>query len=193
MLADLLRPELKAVRSIDDPDFRIKAFKIDQWSFRRTMASLRSYQLGAFPRLPFYDTRLSDFFATVPSEFVAGRRLQIDYLKRYAPDLARIAWQAGGANLYQYRSARYWKLPIRVAARRTVSSRVRRSSSATGKSSSSASPDAAGSTTGCCVRVFDSTNSSPGCSPRPARRLSCQSRRHAGVQCLDVVDLLDLA
>ena len=117
LLADLIRPELKAVRAIDDPDFRIKAFKTDQWSFRWTTASLRSYQLGAFPRLPFYDTRLTDFFATVPSEFVAGRRLQIDYLKRYAPDLARIAWQAGGANLYRYRSARYWKLPIRAVAK----------------------------------------------------------------------------
>jgi hypothetical protein len=117
LLADLVRPELEATRAIAEPDFRIKALKTDQWSFRWTIASLRSYQLGAFPRLPFYDTRLTDFFATVPTEFVAGRQLQIDYLKRYAPDLARIAWQAGGANLYHYRSARYWKLPLRVAAK----------------------------------------------------------------------------
>lgn len=117
MLADFVRPELEASRGIDEPDFRIKALKTDQWSFRWTTASLRSYQLGAFPRLPFYDTRLADFFATVPTEFVAGRRLQIDYLKQYAPDLARITWQAGGANLYRYRSARYWKLPLRAAAK----------------------------------------------------------------------------
>ena len=60
------------------------------------------YQAGAFPRLPFYDTRLADFFATVPTAFVKGRRLQIDYLKRFAPDLARIKWQAYDTNLYRY-------------------------------------------------------------------------------------------
>lgn len=117
LLADLVRPELEATRAIGEQDFRIKVLKTDQWSARWTTASLRSYQLGAFPRLPFYDTRLADFFMTVPTEYVAGRRLQIDYLKRYAPDLARITWQAGGANLYRYRSSRYWKLPIRAAAK----------------------------------------------------------------------------
>ena len=60
------------------------------------------FQPGAFPRLPFYDTRLSDFFCTVPSEFVSQRRLQIDYLKNFAPDLARIKWQVYDTNLYRH-------------------------------------------------------------------------------------------
>jgi hypothetical protein len=63
--------------------------------------ALRTFQPAAFPRLPFYDTRLADFFLTVPTEFVAGRRLQIDYLKRYAPDLAAITWQRTGASLFR--------------------------------------------------------------------------------------------
>jgi hypothetical protein len=50
--------------------------------------------------LPFYDTRLGDFFASVPTSYLSGRRLQIDYLKRFAPDLARIPWQATGHNLF---------------------------------------------------------------------------------------------
>ena len=86
----------RRVAAIAEPDFRVKAFKTDQWSFRWTLASLRMYQAGAFPLLPFYDTRMSDFFATVPTEFVSGRRLQIEYLKRYAPDLARVTWQVSG-------------------------------------------------------------------------------------------------
>ena len=100
LLRGFVSREVARVGAVEDPDFRVKAFKTEQWSFRWTLASLRMFQAGAFPRLPFYDNRLADFFSTVPSEFVAGRRLQIDYLKRYAPDLARITWQARDASLY---------------------------------------------------------------------------------------------
>ena len=95
-----VREDLRRLEAIEDPDFRVKAFKTDAWSFRWTLASLRMFQAGAFPRLPFYDTRVADFFLTVPSEFLAGRRLQIDFLKRSAPDLAAITWQAHDANLF---------------------------------------------------------------------------------------------
>jgi hypothetical protein len=107
--------ELEPLAGIGDPDFRVKAFKTEQWSFRWTLASLRMYQAGAFPKLPFYDTRMSDFFATVPTAYVAGRRLQIDYLRRFAPDLARVSWQAYGTDLYWYRHFRTWLLPWRIA------------------------------------------------------------------------------
>ncbi len=111
--------ELEPLGGIADPDFRVKAFKTEQWSFRWTLASLRMYQAGAFPKLPFYDTRMGDFFATVPTEHVRGRRLQIDYLKRFAPDLARITWQAYGTDLYWQRHFHTWLLPWR-AARKAV-------------------------------------------------------------------------
>jgi asparagine synthase (glutamine-hydrolysing) len=83
------------------------------------------YQAGALPRLPFYDTRMTDFFATVPSAFVEGRRLQIDYLKRFAPDLARITWQAYGTNLYRVAHFDTWLLPARAVkkAMRALASR----------------------------------------------------------------------
>ena len=60
------------------------------------------FQPAAYPRLPFYDTRLMDLICTIPTEFIRGRRLQVEYLKRYAPDLARIPWQVYDANLYWY-------------------------------------------------------------------------------------------
>jgi hypothetical protein len=117
-----VREELSRVGRLDDPDFRVKAFKTDQWSFRWTLASLRSFQLAAFPRLPFYDTRLADFFETVPTGFVAGRRLQVDYLKRYAPDLAQVTWQARDADLYHLETGRLRRFLARAGARawRTV-------------------------------------------------------------------------
>ena len=60
-LREMVRQEMAQIGHLEDPDFRIKAFKTSQWSFRWTEASLRMFQPGAFPRLPFYDTRLSRF------------------------------------------------------------------------------------------------------------------------------------
>lgn len=100
-LNELIGAELERVGTAVDPDFTIKMLKTEQWSARWTTASLRMFQAAAFPRLPFYDTRLVDFFCTVPTDFVRGRRLQQDYLRRYAPDLAQITWQVTGQNLYK--------------------------------------------------------------------------------------------
>lgn len=101
LLRRMAADEVSRLASIVEPDFRIKAFKVDQWCARWTTVALRMFQPAVFPRLPFYDTRLADFFLTVPTEFVAGRRLQIDYLRRYAPDLAGVTWQRTGSNLWR--------------------------------------------------------------------------------------------
>ena len=53
----------------------------------------------------------------MPSAFVAGRRLQIDYLKRFAPDLARVTWQPYDANLYNYQHFDSWLLPKRAVGK----------------------------------------------------------------------------
>ena len=111
---ELLRNEWRSYEDIQAPELRLKAFKTDQWSFRWTLASLRMYQAWAFPRLPFYDTRLTDFLLTVPPEFLAGRKLQVEYLKRHAPDLARIPWQAYDTNLFRLQHFNTWLLPKRA-------------------------------------------------------------------------------
>ena len=117
LVRSMVLQELAGFEEIEDADFRVKAFKTDQWSFRATTAALRSYQPGAFPRLPFYDTRLTDFFATVPSARMRGRKLQIDYLKRHAPDLARVTWDAYETNLYRVPYFNSLLLPKRAAKR----------------------------------------------------------------------------
>lgn len=123
LLREFVESGMRPLSEIENPDFRVKAFKTDHWSFRWTLASIRMFQGSAFPRLPFYDTRLADFFCTVPSEYVAGRRLQIDYLKRFAPDLARIKWQARDANLFSHRRSPLWSFPKRALSKaaRTLS------------------------------------------------------------------------
>ncbi len=113
-LRELLHEEMRHFFTIEDPDFKIKAFKTEHWSFRWSFPPLRVYQSAAFPRLVFYDTRLADFFATVPSSFFIKRRLQIDYLKKYSPDLAKITWQPYGLNLYQLKYFNNLYIPVRA-------------------------------------------------------------------------------
>lgn len=94
---------LRPYEYLGSPDFQFKAWKTDRWSFRWTLASIRMYQSAAFPVLPFYDRRIGDFFSKIPTEWVAGRGFQIDYLKTFHPDLAAIKWQEYDANLYWYK------------------------------------------------------------------------------------------
>jgi asparagine synthase (glutamine-hydrolysing) len=130
LLRQFVRDELTRIPNFEDADFRVKAFKTEQWSFRWTTASLRAYHAGAFPRLPFYDHRIADFFSTVPTQSVANRRLQIDYLKRCAPDLAGVTWQEHGRNLFDYERPdrfsvvkRAWNKAASVATRRPMTQR----------------------------------------------------------------------
>lgn len=99
---------------IEDADFRVKAFKTAQWAFRWSNAAIRAFELGAVPRVPYYDVDLVDFFCTVPTEFVRDRRIQIDHIKQYAPELARIRWQQAGANLYLAEYGYWLGLPRRA-------------------------------------------------------------------------------
>jgi hypothetical protein len=125
LLRDVVAQELRRVEHIEEADFRVKAFKTEQWSFRWTAASLRMFQPGAFPRLPFYDNRMVDFCCTIPSNFVGGRRLQIEFLKRHHSDVARVPWDVTGNSLFYHPrfkavelSRRAWRKMWRIAARR---------------------------------------------------------------------------
>lgn len=113
-LHDTVQSGLAEMDHIKDLDFRIKAYKTNRWAFRWSNASLRGFEPGATPRVPYYDNDLVDFFCTVPTEFVRDRRLQIDHLKRYAPDMATIQWQGKGTNLHLIDYARWLTLPGRA-------------------------------------------------------------------------------
>jgi hypothetical protein len=126
-LSELVRAQLQPLRHIECPDFRAKAYKRQTWSWRWTTASIRIFQTQVFPRLVYDDTRLTDFLCTVPSDFMCKRRLQIDFLKRFAPDLARITWQPFDANLFQCRyfntlllPKRAWKKATRLLTRKKI-------------------------------------------------------------------------
>lgn len=114
LLQQFASDELEKLNEITDYDFRIKVFKIEQYCFRFTATGFRMYQPAAFIRLPFYDTRLVDWICTVPTKFIQNRRLQVDFLKQAAPDLAYIPWQVYDANLYAYQHFNTWLVPKRI-------------------------------------------------------------------------------
>lgn len=112
---EVVRADLAELDHIEDPDFRVKCLKTDHRGSRFVNVGFRNFQPSAFLRLPFYDARIADYFCALPTAHVEARRLQIEYLKRFAPDLARIKWQARDANLYTYHRFGSWHLPKRAA------------------------------------------------------------------------------
>ena len=134
------------------------------------------FQPGAFPRLPFYDVRLADFFATVPSAWHRGRRLQVDYLKHSVPELARVPWQAYDANLYWYPYFRTWLLPKRAVKKAWRLLRRRPTRERNWEMQFLNERAGAGWRSGCYGRGYGCTSSSPrrsyaGCStPSSPRR-----------------------
>lgn len=89
---------------IKNPDLKMKIYKTDHWSFRWTLSGTRMYQAGAMPVLPFYDKHVVDALVNVPTELLKGRGLQVEYLKKYHRDLAKVPWQEYGTNLFLYKT-----------------------------------------------------------------------------------------
>ena len=66
--------------------------------------------------LPYYDDRMCEFVCTIPEKYLAGRQIQVAYLKMRNPGLARIPWEAQRPfNLYNYHLNKSpFNLPYRV-------------------------------------------------------------------------------
>jgi len=132
MVKEQIASELGRLEEIRDPDIRVKWYKTTQWAFRWTNANLHLFQMTGFPRCVYYDKRLLDFFCTVPSEFVRKRRLQVDFLKSYAPHLARVKWQPYGLNLYRVKYFNNLLIPVRAVrkAKRLLWEAIKKSAAA---------------------------------------------------------------
>lgn len=96
----------KLLLDIDVPNSanaRIRAFKSLYWAPRWTAVNLSVYESVRPVTVPYFDNRMCEFVCTVPEKYLAKRQIQIEYLKRSAPDLARIPWQEHRPfNLYNY-------------------------------------------------------------------------------------------
>ena len=88
---------------IDNVNAKIRAFKSLYWVPRWTNTNLVFFTDALDVSLPYYDDRMCEFVMQTPEELLSGRRIQIEYIKKYSPDLAKIPWQDREPyNLYNY-------------------------------------------------------------------------------------------
>lgn len=95
---------------------QIRAFKSLYWAPRWTSTNLSVFETVRPIALPYYDNRMCEFICTIPEKYLAGRQIQIEYLKLRMPALAKITWQANRPfNLYNYKKNKFpYNLPFRV-------------------------------------------------------------------------------
>lgn len=91
---------------IDDKSARIRAFKSMYWAPRWTSVSLRFFEAAHPINLPYYDDRMCRFICEIPEAYLADRKIQIEYIKKRNPNLAKIEWQDHMPfNLYNYKES----------------------------------------------------------------------------------------
>lgn len=82
---------------------KVRAFKSLYWAPRWTSVSLSFFQAAHPVNLPYYDDRMCQFICEIPEDYLADRKLQIDYIKKRNPKVAAIPWQDHMPyNLYNY-------------------------------------------------------------------------------------------
>ncbi|WP_040278191.1 asparagine synthase-related protein [Psychroserpens damuponensis] len=104
---------------ITDKSARIRAFKSLYWAPRWTSVSLRFFEAAHPINLPYYDDRMCRFICEIPEAYLGDRRLQIAYIKKRNPKLAKIEWQDHMPfNLYSYNETQLTKsLPYRIKSK----------------------------------------------------------------------------
>lgn len=78
---------------IDHKGARTRAMKSLYWAPRWTSVNLSIFAKANPITLPYYDNRMCEFICTVPEEYLADRKIQIEYIKRRNPKVAAITWQ----------------------------------------------------------------------------------------------------
>ncbi|MFL0352419.1 asparagine synthetase B family protein [Xanthomarina sp. GH4-25] len=107
---------LQSINIKDNANAQIRAFKSLYWAPRWTSINLRIFDSVHPISLPYYDNRMCEFICAVPERYLAGRQIQIAYIKKRMPELAKLTWEAHRPfNLYNYSYNKIpWNLPYRV-------------------------------------------------------------------------------
>lgn len=114
---------------IDHANSRTRAFKSLYWATRWTTTNLTYFAQTHPMSLPYYDDQMCQFIMTTPEEYLADRRIQIEYIKRYGGDLARIEWQERKPynlyNFHKYRTPGHLPYRLTQKIKRTWNEKVR--------------------------------------------------------------------
>jgi hypothetical protein len=114
-LREKISSALKNIK-IDNANARLRAFKSSYYVPRWTCVNLELFQDFGPNSIPYFEDEMCQFICSVPEKWLSGRKIQIEYLKRSAPGLASIPWDAHKPfNLYNYRWNRVpWNVPFRI-------------------------------------------------------------------------------
>jgi rhodanese-related sulfurtransferase len=101
---------------IEHKGSKIRAFKSLYSVPRWTSINLAVFEEAHPIHLPYSDSRMCEFVCGIPEEYLADRKLQIAYIKKRNPKLAKIMWQDQKPyNLYNYHKNKSpQNLPYRV-------------------------------------------------------------------------------
>lgn len=116
-LYERLKNLLQKIAIKESANAQIRAFKSLFWAHRWTSVNLSVFESQRPIALPYYDNRMCEFICTIPEKYLAGRQIQIEYLKMRNPELAKIAWQSQRPfNLYNYHKNKSpYNLPYRIS------------------------------------------------------------------------------
>lgn len=119
---DFLYENVKVLLSninIKNANAQLRAFKSMYWATRWTSVNLSIFQNVKPIEVPYFDNEMCQFVCTVPESILGNRKIQIEYLKKYAPELARIEWQEKRPfNLYNYQKNNpFITLPYRAISK----------------------------------------------------------------------------
>ena len=78
---------------IDHPSARTRAFKSLYWAPRWTSVNLALFNSLGKVVVPYYHDDMCKFICTIPENFLKGRKIQIEYIKKNLPFAATIPWQ----------------------------------------------------------------------------------------------------
>lgn len=107
---------LKDINIPQSANAQIRAFKSLYWAPRWTSTNLSIFESIKPITLPYFDNRMCEFICSIPEKYLAGRQIQIEYLKMRMPALAEIEWQEHRPfNLYNYKWDKIpFNLPYRI-------------------------------------------------------------------------------
>jgi len=102
--------------NIVNSNAKIRAFKSMYWAPRWTSINLSVFARNKKIYLPYYDDRMCQFICEVPESLLNDRQIQIEYIKRNNPSVAKIVWQdAKPFNLFNHHLAKtHLRLPFRI-------------------------------------------------------------------------------
>lgn len=90
---------------ITNTNARLRAFKSKYWAPRWTSVNLSVFENYKPITLPYYDNRMCEFICTLPEDYLKDRQLQIAYVKKRNPQLAKLTWQDKRPyHLYNYKN-----------------------------------------------------------------------------------------